>query len=327
MIPLTIYKPNTITEATGAHANRSVFKAGGLDVLDHLKQELIEADALLNLRSIDDTKLYKCDADRIGALVRVADIASNREVQNAAPVIAQAAASIGTPQVRNVATLGGNLLQRPRCWYYRQSQFDCLKKGGHTCFAFDGENKYHAIFGDGPCHIVHPSTLAIAFAVCDTSVTAEYMDDSNVIQRREISIDDLYTMPSVNLHTEHVLRINEVMTDVRYTAEPISAFYEVRERKSFDWPLVMVAVSLRLDGRKIMNARVCAGAVAPVPWRLVHVEKALKGIMIDDADRLENACKVATKGSKPLRDNAYKRQLLKIASLRAIYKAASGVHQ
>ena len=298
-----------------------VLKAGGLDVLDHVKEGLYEPDLLVNIKRIREREqpVSKLDGGglRIEAMATLVDLVKSPLIAEGAPVIAQAVAHAATPQVRNVATAAGNLLQRPRCWYYRNDQFDCLKKGGATCFAVDGENKFHAIFGDGPCHIVHPSNLAVALMVCDATV---HIDG----RTEPLAIAGLFHGPADagGVKSEHTLKPGEIVTSISVKAAPRSGFYAVKEKQSFDWPLVMVAVALELSGDTITSARVCAGAVAPVPWMLPKVAEALKGVNVGDEGAIKKAVAGCVDGAKPMRDNAYKLQLLPVAIRRAVLKAA-----
>lgn len=296
-----------------------LLKAGGMDVLDHLKEGLLAPDLLIDIKRLrDGGELVSRAGDRlrIEAGATLADIAGSAIVAEQAPVVAQSVEGAATPQVRHVASAAGNLLQRPRCWYYRHEQFNCLKKGGSQCFAADGENKFHAIFGPGPCHIVHPSNLAPALYVCDGAV--------HVIggARDRVSATDLYHMPDKGIRSEHNLADGEVVTHITLAAAPRSGFYAIKEKQSFDWPLVMAAVALQLDGATIKAARVCAGAVAPVPWPLPAVERALAGVSLDNADDLRAACSKAAEGAKPMTQNAYKVKLLPVAVRRAVLRAA-----
>jgi xanthine dehydrogenase YagS FAD-binding subunit len=296
-----------------------ILKGGGMDVVDHLKEGLWEPDLLVNVKRIpvgggdairlDNGKLV------IHAGATMSDIVESKLVREQAPVLAQALEFAATPQVRNVATAAGNLLQRPRCWYYRAEQFDCLKKGGSRCYAADGENKYHAIFGDGPCHIVHPSNLAPAMLVCNGAV---HLTGS---ARASLALTDLYHMPDKGIRTEHNLEAGEVVTHLSCTPAPRSGFYAVKEKQSFDWPLVFACVNLSIDAGKISAAHVCAGAVAPIPWVLPKVEAALRGVSVADDDAIRKACAVATEGAKPMTDNAYKLRLLPVAIHRAVVRA------
>jgi len=321
--PKTFAEASTlIKERAGAKYQLPILKGGGMDVIDHLKEGLIEPDLVVSVRHVraeDAGQGPVSEAGkglRIEATATMAEIAASDLVQKTSPVIGLAVGSAASPQVRNVGTAAGNLLQRPRCWYYRHEQFDCLKKGGPTCYAVSGENKFHAIFGPGPCHIVHPSNLAPALMVCNGVV--------HVIggSRKEIPIADLFHMPDKGVTSEHNLEPGEVVTHITCDAAPKSGFYAIKEKQSFDWPLCAASVALELDGSKIKSARVCAGAVAPIPWRLPKVEDALKNVNLDDDAALRKACAVATDGAKPMTDNAYKLKLLPVAVRRAALIAA-----
>ena len=322
MNPFAVATPTSYEQAATLLKDKRfklpVLKGGGMDVVDHLKEGLWEPDLVINIKRVPaagDAVRMEGGKLVIHAAATMADIVASRLVQEHAPVLVQALEHAATPQVRNVATAAGNLLQRPRCWYYRGQQFDCLKKGGSRCFAAEGENRYHAIFGGGPCHIVHPSNLAPAMHVCDGAV---HLTGG---ARASLSVADLYHMPDKGIRTEHNLEADEVVTHLSLTPAPRSGFYAVKEKQSFDWPLVFACVKLELDGSKIVSARVCAGAVAPVPWALPRVEAALKGVGAADDDAIRKACAVATEGATPMSDNAYKLRLLPVAVHRAVVRA------
>lgn len=307
------------TLMTGGKYSLPVLKSGGLDLLDLMKSEIIEPDLLIDIRAAGagGEAVREVDGEiRIAASTTLADLAGSDVLRRRAPALAQAAESAATPQVRNVASAAGNLLQRPRCWYFRNEEFDCLKKGGHTCYAVQGENQYHAIFGDGPCHIVHPSNLAPALMVVDGAVRVTGGD------RARIAIADLFHMPENGIRSEHNLKPGEVITGIVCGASPTSGFYAIKEKQSFDWPLVFCCVSLDMNGPVIRKARVCAGAVAPVPWRLSNVEAALAGVDPKDDAALREACAVAAKGARPMSGNAYKTQLLPVVVRRAVLRAS-----
>lgn len=318
-------QPRTFQEAAGLLADKKyslpVLKGGGIDLIDRLKEGLVEPDVVVNVRRLHTEGATAPITEsggklRIEATATLAEIAASPEVRRIAPVLAQAVEWAASPQVRNIATAAGNLLQRPRCWYYRHDQFDCLKKGGPTCYAVGGENKYHAIFGDGPCHIVHPSNLAPALTVCDGAVHVIGGD------RSEIALKDLFHMPDEGIKTESNLKPGEIVTHITCGTAPKSGFYAIKEKQSFDWPLVAASVSLQLDGSKITAARVCAGAVAPVPWVLPGVEAALKGVSLDDDAALRAACAKSIDGARPMTENGYKLKLLPVAVRRAVLAAA-----
>lgn len=334
MNPVTIKLPKSINEAVaiqntnynnGTHEMPPVIKAGGIDLIDHMKEGLVAVPVINNLRQVKDPVLYQISDMSIGALATLTRIANDKNINTQAPVLAQAALTTATPQIRNVATLAGNLLQRPRCWYYRNQQFECLKKDGHHCFAVEGENKYHAIFGDGPCHIVHPSNMANALSVCGGKVVTSRTENKG--HSRTILIEDLFTMPDVNIRSEHILGADEIVTEIQYDNAPFSAHYEIREKQSFDWPLVMVSAAVNLDSSGIITeARICAGAVAPKPWRLTIAENTLRGTAISDTTKIRKICnKVAALGAKPMADNKYKMTLLSVAISRALEKIAQQI--
>ncbi len=298
-----------------------VVKAAGMDLLDLMKEGLLEPDVLIDVRRVR-AEGAKDPVSQSGATIRIeagatlAQIASSAVIAKAAPAIGQACDNAATPQVRNVATAAGNLLQRPRCWYFRNDQFDCLKKGGPTCYAVEGENKYHAIFGEGPCHIVHPSNLAIGLMIADATV---HLTNS---KRASLPLADLFHVPDKGVKSEHNLEPGELVTHITLTPVPASGFYAVKEKQSFDWPLVAAAAAVELDGDTISSARVCAGAVAPVPWPLPKVADALKGVKVTDDAALAKACALSTQGARPMTANAYKLQLLPVAVKRAVLRAA-----
>ncbi len=324
-----IAQPATFTEAAALLADGRfqlpVLKAGGMDVVDHLKEGLITPDAIINIKRLRRnggvggvSMLDGIDRDpmiEIEATATMSEIASSRMLRQRAPVVAQALESAATPQVRNVGTAAGNLLQRPRCWYYRNQQFDCLKKGGHTCYAVQGENRYHAIFGGGPCHIVHPSNLAPALFVSDGKI---HLTGGS---RNTLKVADLYHLPEKGVTSEHMLEAGEVVTHITLQPRPTSGFYAIKEKQSFDWPLVMAAVALEMDGNTIRSAEVCAGAVAPAPWPRPKVAAALAGVNVDDDAALRKACSGAAAGAQAMTDNAYKVQLLPVAVRRAVLRA------
>jgi xanthine dehydrogenase YagS FAD-binding subunit len=325
-------QPTSFQQAAGLLVDKKyslpVLKGGGIDLIDRLKEGLTEPDVVINLRRLHTEGATAPITEvggaggigggklRIEATATLAEIAASPLVRKAAPVLAQAVEWAASPQVRNVATAAGNLLQRPRCWYYRHEQFDCLKKGGATCYSVSGENKYHAIFGDGPCHIVHPSNLAPALTIGNGVVHVIGSD------RSEITLNDLFHMPDKGVLDEHTLRPGEIITHITCDAAPVSGFYAVKEKQSFDWPLVAASVSLVLDGSTIKSARVCAGAVAPVPWALPEVENALRGVSLDDDAALRKACARAVDRAKPMTENGYKVKLLPVAVRRAALIAA-----
>jgi xanthine dehydrogenase YagS FAD-binding subunit len=232
--------------------------------------------------------------------------------------LTDAAAEVGTPQIRNVGTVGGNLNQRPRCWYFRNEEFNCLKKGGSRCFAVDGENQYHAIFGGGPCHIVHPSSLAVPAIALDAKFRIV-----GPAGEREVAAAEYYQTPDKNLLGETMLGPSDLLTHVILPppGQTRAATYEVRFKQSHDWPLASASVALAVQGQTIRTARIVMGAVAPVPWRSSAAEAALVGKRLTEQVAME-AADAAVAAAKPMTQNAYKVQIARTAVKRAILKAA-----
>jgi len=301
-----------------ARRGRVVPLAGGMDLLGLMKDYIVTPDVVVNVKSLPaDITVPAPGQAVIGAAARLADVAAHDGLKKAYPAFAEAAESVGTPQIRNVGTVGGNLMQRPRCWYFRNEEFHCLKKGGARCFAVDGENQYHAIFGDGPCHIVHPSSLAAPLVAYGGRVRVVGPEGE-----REIEADRFFVMPDRNMFGETVLEPNELVTGVLLPPlrNTLSAVYEVKFKQSHDWPIVSAAVALRMNGAVVESARVALGYVAPIPWRSREAEEVLRGKRIDEAVAWQ-AAEAALADAKPMSENGYKVQVAKTALRRAIMKA------
>jgi xanthine dehydrogenase YagS FAD-binding subunit len=301
-----------------ALARRILPMAGGMDLLGLMKDYIVSPDRVVSIRNLDRTIAASGDSGlRIGAAVKLIDLAEHDVVKKAFPALATAAEGVGTPQIRNMGSVGGNIMQRPRCWYFRNEEFNCLKKGGARCFAVEGENQFHAVFGDGPCHIVHPSSLAVPVIAYGGRFRVAGPNGA-----REIDAGEFFQMPNVNLYGESVLQANEIITHIVLPAPgQRSASYEVRFKQSHDWPLAMASVNLVMDGQRVRSARVVMGAVAPVPWRVPAAERVLAGKAITEAVA-EEAAAAALAGAKPMSGNAYKIRIARTAVKRAVLKAA-----
>jgi xanthine dehydrogenase YagS FAD-binding subunit len=344
--------------AQPAAADCVVLKAGGIDLLDLMKERLLRPARVVNLREIPglgeitmnigtgdtstgDTSTGNTgsgnanarstsatgasagDASgvRIGALVTLAQLAAHPALRQRYTALADAAASSASPQIRQVATLGGNLLQRPRCWYFRSAAHHCARKGGDHCFAFAGENHYHAVFGQAGCAIVHPSTVATALVALDARVELATAQGTS----RTVKLGDFLVGPEIDIRRETDLRAGEVLTAVLLPpASPgaRSAFLKQAEKPSFDWSIADVAVVLECasDGR-CRRAAVVLGATAPVPWRARQAESVLAGQMIDPV-AARAAGQAAIAGAAPLPHNAYKLPILAALVRRAVLQAA-----
>lgn len=304
--------------ALGPDRGRMLPLAGGMDLLAMMKDYVAQPERLVNVKNLDRTIAKTPDGGlRIGSAVTLAELAAHADVKRAYPAVAYAAEEVGTPQIRNVGTVGGNLNQRPRCWYFRNEEFACLKKGGARCFAVDGENQYHAIFGDGPCHIVHPSSLAVPAVALNARFRVV-----GPAGEREITAGEYYLMPDRNLFGETALAPNEILTHVLLPAPGASknATYEVRYKQSHDWPLATASVALLMNGSTVRSARIVLGAVAPVPWRSAAAESALAGKAFSEEAAMR-AADAAVADAKPMSENGYKIQIARTAVKRAIMKA------
>lgn len=296
--------------------------AGGMDLLARMKDYTHQPDRIVNVKNALEARVTRTPDGglKIGAAMKIIDLIENQDVARMYPAVIAAAGEIGTPQIRNAGTVGGNINQRPRCWYFRNEEFVCFKKGGDRCFAPTGENQYHAIFGNnGPSHIVHPSNLAVPFVA--------YGARFRVIGpngEREVAAADYFTLPTPqNVQKENVLANDELLTHVILPppGNVKAGFYEVRYKQSHDWPLAFATVVLSTNGNTISSARVVLGAVAPVPWRSEDAERALVGKPLNEATA-SAAAEAAVRGAEPLSRNAYKVQIAKTAVKRSILQAA-----
>jgi xanthine dehydrogenase YagS FAD-binding subunit len=304
-----------------ADSKGSVLKAGGIDLLDHLKEHLLEPNRVVDLKSIPGLDRITVEADsslKIGPLATLARVGDHPGVQKSHPALTKACAEAASPQIRNVATIGGNILQRPRCWYYRLESYKCLKKGGDVCFAVGGENRYHVIFGGGPSYAPHPSNAAVALLASGASFVLDGPKGP-----RTVPAGEFFQPPTKDPERENVLAAGEVLTEIRVpsAAGMKSTYTEIRERTAFDWPLVSLAVALRTEGGVVKDARVVLGAVAPIPWRSTRTEQAILGKPLDEAT-LSAAARAAIVGAAPLSDNGYKVGLVQTLMRRTLLSLA-----
>lgn len=317
-----VTKPTTLAQAKDLVQEKawSLYQAGGIDVIDHLKEHLEEPPRIVDLKGIPGLADIKVESDgalRIGALMKLADVAADSRIKKTHAALAIAAGETASPQVRNVATLGGSVLQRPRCWYYRLEEYKCLKKGGEVCYAVGGENRYHVIFGGGPSYAVHPSNTAVALV----ALGATFLFDGPK-GARTVAASEFFQLPSKNPQVENSLGVAEILTEVRVPAAAGRSIYdEIRERQAFDWPLVSMAAWVRLDGGLVKDARVVLGAVAPIPWRSNRAEAALMGKPLNEAT-LQDAARAAIVGAAPLSDNGYKVGLVQTLVRRTLAQLA-----
>jgi xanthine dehydrogenase YagS FAD-binding subunit len=295
--------------------------AGGQDLLTTMKDYTSRPTRLVNLKNIRGLNRLSLDGKglTIGALITLSELEEHQGIRKVIPGLSEAAHSIATPQIRNLGTVGGNLCQRPRCWYFRLEEVICLKKGGSECYAANGENKYNAIIGGGPSYIVHPSDLAPMLLALGARLTVVGAEGKKVIP-----LDKFFTLPSEgNLRRENVLKNDEIITEVFVPASPLtqhSTYLKFKERDSLDFALASVAAAVQLDAGKIKDVRLVLGGVAPIPWRVPAVEKFLVGKTLSP-DVLAEASKLALAEAKPLEKNAYKVPLAQTLVRRALAKA------
>lgn len=315
-------RPRTLEEARSSSLEKgAALKAGGVDLLDHLKERLLAPDTLVNLRDVPglDRIEEKGDALHVGALVTLSRLAGDPLVGSKYTALAQAAGEAATPQIRNVATVGGNLCQKTRCWYYRNRDLPCLKRGGDLCPAIEGRNRYHAVLAYDRCPSVHASNLAPALLALDARIRAVGEKGE-----REIPIDAFFAQDPKDLARENVLAPGEVVTEVLVPSSALrSAYREAREKQSFDWPLVSAAAAVRLEGNDFAQVRLALGAVAPIPLRAKESEDALRGARVDP-DSVRSAAARAFAAAKPLAENGHKVPI-GIAVLADAILAAAGV--
>jgi xanthine dehydrogenase YagS FAD-binding subunit len=327
MKSFTYYRPTSAEQAVGLLDSKwgtAELLAGGTDLHDLQKEYVAQPDKVVSLGGINDLTNFDMLQEgatgtvTIGAGTTLAAIADNADLQKSFPALTDAAGQIGGPQIRNMGTLGGNLCQRNRCWYFRDEHVNCLLKGGEKCFALDGENQYHSIFTQGhKCVIVNPSTLAPVLIALGAS--------ANVLGakgKRRIPLEKFFQAPSSATDREHVLAPNEIVLSVTIPiGELKNASYEVRHKQAYDWPLVQAAVALQIQDNEVKKARVVLGHVAPTPQLVDAAAKALVGKEVSETTAAA-AGQAAAQGAKPLSQNGYKVKLVEVAVKRAVLTAA-----
>jgi xanthine dehydrogenase YagS FAD-binding subunit len=327
MKAFTYVQPSTVGEAVAELTrtkNNGKLIAGGIDLLGELKDYIRTPAVVVNLKTIPGLNKLETGAKglRIGALVTLTEIAENPTVRKQYAALSDAAAVVGSPQIRNVGTIGGNLCQRPRCWYYRDEDVICLKKGGTTCYAIEGENEYHAILGGGPSWIVHPSDCAPALIALGATV-----DIAGPKGTRTVPLEKFFILPTENIFKENILEPNEIVTHISVPAPAAgtkSHYMKIRHKESMDWALSGAAVTLVMNGNTVKDCRVVLSGVAPIPWRSAEAERAIKGKTLTTA-LADQAGAAAVAKAKPLGKNGYKVPLTRNTVKLALLHAA-GIH-
>lgn len=314
--------PSTLQEALallGTHWGPTDVLAGGTDLISSMKDNLMTPKRLVNIKNIKELEGIQKAGDglRIGALVTMDELAKSADVRGEYKALADAAGGIPSPQIRHMGTVGGDLCQRPRCWYYRQGMGLLAMKDGKSLIP-DGENQYHSIFGEGPAYFVSASSLAPALVSLDAKVKLVSAKGS-----REVPVARFFLSPKDENAREIVLQPNEILTEIIVPAASgmRTATYEVRQKEALDWPLVAAAVAVKMNGTTVSSARIVLGHVAPVPHEATAAAKALAGKTIT-ASTAEAAGKAAVAGANPLSKNAYKVTLARTAVKRALLEAA-----
>lgn len=292
-------------------SDRAVIHAGGTDLLPCLRDHVFEAGKVVSLSGLTNLRgIKKSDGVlRIGALTTISEVAQDPLIKERFTTLSQAAAQVASPQLRNQGTIGGNLCQKPRCWYYR-GDFHCLRKGGNECFAVKGENAFHCIFGGENCYIVHPSDTAPALAALGAEVRIRGPKGE-----RKVPLDDFYVLPRDDFTRETVLQDGEIVTEILLptaAAELRSSYRKIRARRSWDFALAGVALAIVFDGESVVKARVFLSGAAPIPWRSKGVEQAIVGRKLD-ADTLRKAAEAVVRNAQPMEQNGYKIPLFQAA--------------
>jgi xanthine dehydrogenase YagS FAD-binding subunit len=302
----TFIRPKSITDAVSElHSPKARIHAGGTDLLGCLRDGVFGAEKLVSIGHLDKLKGFDRTQDggvRIGALTRIAELAASDVIRQSYPALARSAAEVASPQLRNQGTLGGNLCQKPRCWYYR-GEFNCLRKGGDKCYAYDGENQYHCIFDGSVCFITHPSDIAPALVAYDAVIRV-----AGEKGFREVPAGKFHILPEENVEKETVLTSDEIVTEI-FLPSPrpglLSSYRKVRARGSWDFALAGVALALKFQEDVVEEARIVLSGAAPIPWRSREMEEFIIRKKID-RETAARAAERAVKEAQPLKKNGYK---------------------
>lgn len=320
MKPFTYVSAETPESAVELVRDKGAYLAGGIDLLGLLKESLVEPKTLVNVKNLPGSTGITPDGASwtIGANTTIATLAGHPELRRVFPGLAEAAAEVASPQIRNVSTLAGNLSQHSRCWYYRHRDVDCLKNGGPTCYARTGENKYHSLFSGNPCISPVVSNLATALSALGATV---------VIRRRNkemnMTMEAFYEQAWFNPLAHHSLRPDDLILRVTIpTGRTHSAYLQAGEKGDFDWALVSCSAAARMESGRLGDCRVVLGAVAPVPYQDEDVNAFLTGRILDEATAIEAADRLLA-SAEPFEHNGYKVPLAKALVRRTLLRLGS----
>ena len=311
----------TLAQQTRQQGRAAAYVGGGSDLLALVKERIAGPDVLVNLKTIKGLDQVKPvnNGVNIGGLITLDALSRHDLIRTRYTVLAEAAETVATPQIRNVGTLAGNVCQRPWCWYFRNG-FPCYKNGGNTCFSFGGENQFHAIFGGGPSYIVHPSDTAVALLALDAKFRIVGPSGDRILPAAEF-----FALPQQNPARENVLGPDEALAEIQVPATRMgtrSTYHKIMDREAWTHAVVSAGIVLEMDKQVCRSARVVLGGVAPIPWRLPKVEQMLAGQRINEA-LAAKAGETALEGAKPLAKNAYKVPLTKGVIRRTLLELAA----
>jgi xanthine dehydrogenase YagS FAD-binding subunit len=307
MVPSFSYiRPDSLAEAIAYLALEGArVHAGGTDLLGCLRDRVFSVSTVVSIAGIKELKGIEATPAgglRIGSLTTIAEVARHPVIRSKYPALSMAAAEVASPQLRNQGTIGGNLCQKPRCWYYR-GEFDCLRKGGDRCYAVEGQNAYHCIFGGDNCFIVHPSDTAPALVALQANVVIAGPNG-----RRTVAVENFHMPPAVDYRSETVLESAEIITEIVLPppAESLrSSYRKVRARRAWDFALAGVALAIVFGGEQAVDSRLVLSGAAPVPWRCTGAEEILKGRRLNQ-ERAAMAAAAAVQNAEPMEQNEYK---------------------
>src|SRR5579859_75321 len=326
MRPFEYISPNSRSQAIsllGTSWGNTEILAGGTDLLALMKDDVVAPKRLINIKDIADLRGVSSNAQglRIGALTTLGELAHDENVRKNYPALSEALFEAASPQIRNMATLGGNLCQRPRCWYFRNGLGLLPKDESGKELAAVGENRYHAVLGNqGPAKFVSPSTVVPILIAYGAKIHLE-----GPRGKRELPLEKFFVIPKAENEREHDLQPNEIVTElvIPPATGVKAAHYEIRQKEVFDWPLAVAGVVLKMQGSSVQSSRIVLGYVAPVPWPAPEAQQAISGKSVNK-ETTRRAADAALAKASPLSHNAYKVKLAKVAVARAILKAAGG---